>query len=72
MTDCKFCHRPILKGQETNPEGNHAVCGAEFDDRINKGLCAVCGKNKRNKPSAACIDCLANESGFSGYEGHAS
>ena len=69
MTDCKHCYKPVLDGQDTNSEGNHAVCGAEFDNRIRNGLCAACGKNKRDKPSAACMNCKANESGFSGYEG---
>ena len=69
MTNCKFCYKPVLNGQDLDPEGNHIVCSVEFDNRIKNGLCAACGKNERNRPSAACIDCKANESGFNGYEG---
>ena len=69
MTNCTYCNQPALEGQKLNCVGNHAACSAECDNRMDNGLCVACGKNKRISPSAICMNCKNNESGFSGYPG---
>lgn len=71
MTDCYYCYRPILDGQELSALGDdHYVCVQEWKRRDDAGLCVKCGKNKRaDHCNGKCTNCTTNYSRYIGYEG---
>ena len=69
MTDCSFCHKPILKKQETGIyDDQHKVCWLEWNERIRLGDCDRCGKIFATE-GRKCSACYNNDSDYSGFEG---
>ena len=46
MTNCELCHTSLdLKPSNAPNGGQHNDCDAEFNNRVNAGLCVYCGNN---------------------------
>lgn len=63
MIDCWYYSKPILDGQDLWNTGQHLVCMEENRRRDNAVECVYCGKDKKNKSSEACLDCISTNNG---------
>ena len=69
MTDCDYCHKPVLDGHsDITLGGNHGICLLEWDRRKNAGMCVICDKNKQHN-RFTCGYCYKNRLDYQGYDG---
>ena len=66
MTDCVYCCKPVLDGQELDSHRDYRVCSLEWNKRFDSDICVRCGKE--NEPDI-CSNCKINKLDYSGYEG---
>ena len=69
MTDCRYCHLPVLDGKDLNTTGEHDVCVLEWNKRFDDNMCVTCRKNNPNEDVFRCSNCMLHDYDFMGYEG---
>ena len=69
MTECKYCHKDILEGQDLADPDIHSVCWDERIKRYNTYKCTLCGINETHyMTERPCAECVRNNADYSGYK----
>ena len=69
MTDCTFCHQPVLPAHGISQFGNHRTCADELLERNNNDACVKCGQNDMGSLGNTCGPCRERDAGYRGYPG---
>ena len=68
MSDCTFCYKPCLDGQDVIHDGHtHAECNEKRWQRYESGKCMKCGVENHMEYNHNCSGCDNKDAKYKGY-----